>query len=336
MAASAGTVITLAGHASAMAPETVIGAASPVGGQGEDLNETLEAKAKQLLMATVRSLTERRGEQAIELAQQTIDEAAAVSATEALQVGLIDFIAQDLDDLLVQLDGFEVETVVGPVTIETEGMEIETFSPSFIESLLQVLTDPNIVFLLITIGVQAILIELSAPGGWVAGFIGVVSLALAIYGLGILPVNWFGLIFLVTSFVLFLLEVKAPTHGALTVAGLASFIVGALVLFNSAGTPDFLRVSVPLVVATAGVTAAVFITLVAYAIRAQLRPVETGAEALVGRVGRARTSLNPSGTIHVSGELWSSTIEPGSPPVSLDEEVEVIAVEGLRLVVRKV
>ncbi|MGD8821627.1 MAG: ATP-dependent Clp protease proteolytic subunit, partial [Anaerolineales bacterium] len=278
MAASAGTVITLAGHASAMAPETVIGAASPVGGQGEDLNETLEAKAKQLLMATVRSLTERRGEQAIELAQQTIDEAAAVSATEALQVGLIDFIAQDLDDLLVQLDGFEVETVVGPVTIETEGMEIETFSPSFIESLLQVLTDPNIVFLLITIGVQAILIELSAPGGWVAGFIGVVSLALAIYGLGILPVNWFGLIFLVTSFVLFLLEVKAPTHGALTVAGLASFIVGALVLFNSAGTPDFLRVSVPLVVATAGVTAAVFITLVAYAIRAQLRPVETGAE----------------------------------------------------------
>jgi membrane-bound serine protease (ClpP class) len=336
MAASAGTVITLAGHASAMAPETVIGAASPVGGQGEDLNETLEAKAKQLLMATVRSLTERRGEQAIELAQQTIDEAAAVSATEALQVGLIDFIAQDLDDLLVQLDGFEVETVVGPVTIETEGMEIETFSPSFIESLLQVLTDPNIVFLLITIGVQAILIELSAPGGWVAGFIGVVSLALAIYGLGILPVNWFGLIFLVTSFVLFLLEVKAPTHGALTVAGLASFIVGALVLFNSAGTPDFLRVSVPLVVATAGVTAAVFITLVAYAIRAQLRPVETGAEALVGRVGRARTSLNPSGTIHVSGELWSSTIEPGSPPVSPDEEVEVIAVEGLRLVVRKV
>jgi membrane-bound serine protease (ClpP class) len=335
MAASAGTVITLAGHASAMAPETVIGAASPVGGQGEDLNETLEAKAKQLLMATVRSLTERRGEEAIQLAQQTIDEATAVSATEALQAGLVDFLAQDLDDLLVQLDGFQVETVVGPVTIETDGMVIETISPSFIESLLQVLTDPNIVFLLITIGVQAILIEISAPGGWVAGFIGVVSLALAVYGLGILPVNWFGLIFLVTSFVLFFLEIKAPTHGALTVAGLASFIVGALVLFNSAGTPDFLRVSVPLVVGTALVTAAVFITLVAYAIRAQLRPVETGSEALIGRVGRVRTALDPHGTIHVSGELWSSTLEPDSPPVTIGDEVEVVSVDGLRLVVRK-
>jgi membrane-bound serine protease (ClpP class) len=336
MAASAGTVITLAGHASAMAPETVIGAASPVGGQGEDLNETLEAKAKQLLMATVRSLTERRGQEAIQLAQQTIDEATAVSATEALQAGLIDFIADDLDDLLRQLDGFEVVTLIGPVTLETEGMELETFSPSFIESLLQVLTDPNIVFLLITIGVQAILIEISAPGGWVAGFIGVVSLALAIYGLGILPVNWFGLIFMVTAFVLFLLDVKAPTHGALTVAGLASFIVGALVLFNSAGTPDFLQVSVPLVVGTALVTGAIFITLVAYAIRAQLRPVETGAEALIGRRGMARTVLDPAGTIHVSGELWSSVLEPGSPAAAVGDEVEVVSVEGLRLVVRKV
>jgi membrane-bound serine protease (ClpP class) len=166
IAASAGTVITLAGHAAAMAPETVIGAASPVGGQGEDLNETLETKAKELLMANVRSLTERRSQEAVQLAQQMIEEATAVSANEALEAGLIDFVAEDLDDLLNQLDGFEVETVVGPVTIETQGMEIETLSPSFIESLLQILTDPNIVFLLITIGVQAILIEISAPGGW--------------------------------------------------------------------------------------------------------------------------------------------------------------------------
>lgn len=336
MAASAGTVITLAGHAAAMAPETVIGAASPVSGQGEDLDETSEAKAKNVLMELVEALTVRRGQEAVQLARQMIDEATAVTADEALEVGLIDFVAEDLDDLLSQLDGFEVETIVGPATIETQGMEIEIMSPSFIESLLQILTDPNIVFLLITIGVQSILIEISSPGGWVAGFIGVVSLSLAIYGLGILPVNWFGLIFLVTAFVLFLLDVKAPTHGALTVAGLASFIVGALVLFNSAGTPDILRVSVPLVVGTALVTAAIFISLVTYALRAQLRPVETGAEALIGRRGRARTALDPSGTIHVSGELWSSVLETGSPPVVAGDEVEVISLEGLRLVVRKV
>ena len=119
---------------------------------------------------------------------------------------------------------------------------------SFIEQLLLMLTDPNIVFLLLTIGVQAILIEISSPGGWVAGFIGVVCLTLAVYGMGVLPVNWFGIIFLLTAFVLFILDIKAPTHGALTAAGVASFIVGALVLFNSPGTPQFQRVSVPLVI----------------------------------------------------------------------------------------
>src|SRR3970040_690765 len=119
---------------------------------------------------------------------------------------------------------------------------------SFIEQFLLMLTDPNIAFLLLAIGVQAVLIEISSPGGWVAGFIGVVCLTLAGYGMGVLPVNWFGIIFLVTAFVLVLLEIKAPTPGALTAAGVASFIIGALVLFNSPGTPQFQRVSVPLVV----------------------------------------------------------------------------------------
>jgi membrane-bound serine protease (ClpP class) len=336
MAGSAGTVITLAGHAAAMAPNTTIGAASPVGGQGEDLGETIETKAKEILKAQVRDLAERRGEEAITLAEATIEEAVAVSAQEALDVGLIDFIATDIDDLLTQLDGFIVEMPAGEHSLNTESAQIVDFPQSFIEQFLQVLTNPNVTFLLLTVGVQAILIEISAPGGWVAGFIGVVCLALGTYGLGILPVNWFGLVFLITAFVLFVLDIKAPTHGALTAAGLASFIVGSLVLFNSPGTPSFQRVSIPLVVGVGIATGAFFLAVLTFALRAQRRPVEVGAEALIGRIGETRTALAPQGMVHVAGELWSAVIEPGVSDINIGERVEIIGVDGLRLRVRPV
>lgn len=335
IAGSAGMVLTLAGHVAAMAPETAIGAASPVGIQGEDLGETIETKAKEILKATVRSLASRRGPEALSLAEAAIDEARAASAQEALDAGLIDFLASSLEDLLAQLDGFEVELPSGPRTLHTAGAAAVEVPQSLIEQFLQTLTNPNIVFLLLTVGVQAILIELSSPGGWVAGFIGVVCLALGTYGLGILPVNWFGLVFLVTAFVLFILEIKAPTHGALTAAGIASFIVGALVLFNSPGTPEFQRVSVPLVVATAAVTAVLFFVVVRLAVRAQRRRVSVGVEALVGRVGEARTLLSPQGMVQVAGELWSAQIEPGAPAVNPGDTIEVVAVDGLHLRVRR-
>ncbi len=333
IAGSAGTVITLAGHIAAMAPETAIGAASPVGGQGEDLGETIAAKEKEILKATVRSLAEGRGEAAITLAEAAIDDAKAASASEALAVDLVDIVAGDLDDLLAQVDGMTVD-VHGERVVRTANAEIVELPQRFIEQFLQVLTNPNIVFLLITIGVQALLIEISSPGGWVAGFIGVVCLALGTYGLGILPVNWFGLAFIATAFVLFILEVKAPTHGALTAAGLASFIVGALVLFNSPETPAFLRVSVPLVIGTGIATAAFFMAILTFAIRAQLRPVEVGREALVGRRGETRTDLAPTGMVHVAGELWTAILEDETSTLKAGKRVDIIAIDGLRLRVR--
>ncbi len=294
MAASAGTVITLAGHASAMAPETSIGAASPVGGGGENLPTTEETKQKEILKATVRSLASGRGQAATDLAQATIENASAASADEALRAGLIDAQASSVSELLAKLDGHTVTTVDGPVVLHLVGAQVETLSPSFIEELLAALTDPNIVFLLLTVGVQAILIEIASPGGWVAGFVGVVSLALAGYGLGILPVNWFGLIFIATAFVLFLLDIKAPTHGALTAAGLGSLIIGALVLFNSPGTPAFERVSIPLVIVTSLVTAGAFLTVVTFAVRAQRRPIR-GRPGGLG--GGGRESPNAVGAV---------------------------------------
>ncbi len=335
-AASAGTIITLAGHAAAMAPNTTIGAASPVSGEGEDLDSTSEAKVKSVMRATARSLAERRGPEAVALAEDTIENAAAVYADEALAVGLVDFIARDLDDLLQQLDGFTVTVDGKDVILHTAGAVTEPVNMSFIEQLLLVLTNPNVVFLLLSVGVQAILIEISSPGGWVAGFIGVVCIALATYGMGILPVNWFGIVFIATAFVLFIIDIKAPTHGGLTVAGIGSMIVGALVLFNSPSTPSFQRVSVPLVIVTSLFTGALFFSILMVALRAQRAPIRTGQESIVGRVGMVRSELNPSGSVHMAGELWSADLAEGEPPLPVGTQVRVIRVDGLRIVVERV
>ncbi len=335
-AGSAGTIITLAGHVAAMAPETAIGAASPVGAQGEDLNETLETKAKEITKAAVRALAERRGTRAVELAEATIESAKAASANEALEVGLIDFVAADLTDLLDQLDGFEVQMAEGPLILETSGAFTETVQATFIEQLLAMLVNPNIVFLLLTIGVQAIFIELSSPGGWVAGFIGVVCLALAAYGLGVLSVNWFGILFLVISFVLFILDVKAPTHGALTAAGITTFIVGALVLFNSPGTPQFQRVSLPLVIIVGLLTGVGFGVIVGFGIRALQAPIRAGRETLVGKTGFARSDIGLTGQVQVEAELWTAEAAEGSGAIRKGDKVEVVEVRGLRLRVRKI
>ena len=187
-AASAGTLVTLAGHAAAMAPETVIGAASPVGGQGEDLQTTEELKVKEDIKAVARSLAEKRGPEAVALAEDTIQNAKAVSATEALHAKLVDFVVDNVDDLLEALDGFTVQMSDGPRTLHTANAATAPLAMSFIERLLLFLTDPNIVFTLLSMGTFAILIEISSPGGWVAGFVGAVCVLIATYGLGLLSV----------------------------------------------------------------------------------------------------------------------------------------------------
>lgn len=336
MAGSAGTLLTLAGHAAAMAPETTIGAASPVGAQGEDIGETMAAKEKEMLRATVRSLADWRGPEAVTLAEETIESAKAVSVNEALEIGLIDIKARDLQDLLAQLDGRQVRFGPEGVVLRTAGAAVFEVNATFIEQALIVLANPNLVFLLLSIGVQAILIELSSPGGWVAGFIGAVCITLAVYGLGVLPVNWFGIVFLIIAFVLFILDIKAPTHGALTVAGVASFIVGALVLFNSPNVPTFQRVSIPLVVGMSLFIGAIFLVILTFALRAQRSPIRMGAvDGLVGQVGIARADLQPEGPVQLGSELWTARLTDAHGRVRKGEQVEIVAVEGLNLRVRK-
>jgi membrane-bound serine protease (ClpP class) len=336
IAGSAGALITMAGHASAMAPESAIGASSPIGGSGENLESTLEAKQKEILKAKARTLITQRGGDAVALAESMIDNAKAVTADEALEAKLIDFVADDVEDLLQALNGLTVQMNDGPRTIETSGVDPVPLDMSFIEQFLLFLTDPNIAFLLLAIGVQAVLIEISSPGGWVAGFIGVVCLTLAVYGMGVLPVNWFGIIFLLTAFVLFILDIKAPTHGALTTAGVASFIIGALVLFNSPGVPQFQRVSVPLVVATGFVIGMFFMVMLVYALRALKVPIHAGIESLIGKTGTARTAVaGAGGQVQLGSELWSAESVDASEAIGKGDRVEVVEVKGLRLKVRK-
>ncbi len=335
IAGSAGTVITLAGHLSGMAPETAIGAASPVDFQGGDIEQTLSGKIKEILKATSRSLTERRGSEAVQLVNEAIDDARAVSASEALQAGLIDFIARDTTDLLRQADGSEVLVLGKERVLDTRFLQIEPLPTTLVEQALQMATNPNLVFLLLNIGVMAVLIELSSPGGWAAGFMGVVFIAVAVYGMGILPVNLFGLVFMIAAFVLFALEVKTPTNGALSVVGTISLIVGGLVLFNSPGVPAFQRVSVPLVVGTGILIAASFFFLVSLGLTSRTLPVATGLERLAGMEGYARSDINPSGSVHVAGETWSADLVQGQPAIHNGERVKIDRVEGLRLKVKK-
>jgi len=335
MAASAGTMLVLAGQVAAMTPESAIGAASPVGMQGEDIESTEETKTKEILKASVRSLAKRRGEEAVALAEAAIESAKAASSSEALDAGLIDYIAPDLDNLLIQMDGRTVVVSDQEVILHTKGANLIRVKTSFIEDILGLLTNPNIVFLLLSVGVQAILIEISSPGGWAAGTIGIILIALAIYGLGILPVNWFGIVFLILAFILFILDIKAPTHGALTAAGTASFIAGALVLFNTVTTPGFPKVSVGLVIGTGVVLGLTFFGVVMIAVRALKKPIITGRESMAGKTGVSVTDIDPHGIVQVAGEQWSASLAENAKPIKKGSRVVVERVEGVRLIVRE-
>ncbi len=334
MAASAGTLITLAGHVAAMAPSTVIGAASPVGLGGEDLGETEGAKAEEVLAATARSLAERRGSRAQRIAVSMVTEARAVYADEALEVGLIDFIARDIPDLIRQLDGFSTEVFGQEVTLHTEGLPVERMPMNWLEKALQVATNPTLVFTLLGLGVILLLVEFSAPGGWLAGTMGFTFLVLAFYGLGVLPINWLGIGFIVLAVVLFVLEAQNPaTTGLLLLAGIASMVVGGIVLFSRPEMAPFGTLSIPMVIGEAVILGILFGFVVVKGLQTtKFKPV-TGAEGLIGMRGRVLEPLEPEGMVMVAGERWKAISEAGE--IEKGAEVEITAVDGLRVTVRR-
>lgn len=328
-AASAGTFVVLAAHVAAMAPQTTIGAASPVAGQGQELTETEQAKAINILVSLIKGLTERRGEEAAEWAEKAVREAVAATDQEALELGVVDFVVPTLDTLLQEMDGFEVELPGQTVTLKTKGARMERIPMSPIESFLHTITDPNIAFILMTLGINGLIFELSSPGGYLAGVVGTICILLSLYALGVLNVNYTGFLFIGLAFVLFVADIKAPTHGLLTVGGIISFIFGSLILFQS----PFARVSTTLVVGVGLGSGGFFAFAVAKAVQARMRRAVTGWEALMGSVAVARTDLDPTGSVFLRGEWWNAIAE--GEEVRKGEQVEVIGMDGFQLRVKK-
>ena len=329
-AASAGTFLTFAAHLAAMAPSTRIGAAHPVDMSGQEMSEAAEAKSVNDAVALIKGLAEPRGPQAVAWAEQAVRESSSITEKEALELGVVDFVAPDLTTLVEMLHGREVMVRDQTVSLATRGATVSQLPMNAIEGFLHTITDPNIAFLLLTLGMNAIILELSQPGGYLSGVLGAICLVLALFSLGVLSVNWTGLIFVVLAFILLIADVKAPTHGILTILGVSSFILGSMILFSS----PFAQVSLTLVV-TVGLTTGIFFAFViAKVFGALKRTPTTGMEGLVGQLAVARSDLDPAGTVFLKGELWQAVTSEETVPRG--DQVEVLAVDGFKLRVRRV
>ena len=340
-AASAGTFIAAAAHVAAMAPTTNIGAASPVAGGGQDLPETVEAKAKNDAAAFMRSIADERGRNKAAL-ETTILNAESYTASQAKEAGIVDLVAKDLPDLLAQLDGTVVlvEGKPEPVLLRTEGLQVREIDETLVERFLSFIANPDIAFMLLSLGMLGIFIEFLSPGLVGPGVAGAILLALGLVAMGNLPVNWVGVGLLALSMVLLFAEMQAPGIGVFGVAGVVSFVLGGFLLFGGVRpppieTPSF-RVNIWLIVGAASAMFGVLLFVVRELVRAgrlSAAALATGP-TLVGETGVVSTDLSPRGTVHVAGEQWSAVSDSGEP-VPEGEEVIVSEIEGLTLKVFK-
>jgi membrane-bound serine protease (ClpP class) len=336
-AGSAGTFITAAANFAVMAPATNIGAATPVSSTSQDLNETLANKATNDAAALIRSIAEVRDRNAEKL-EETVREAASFSAREAVELDIVDFIASDLEDLLSQLDGRVIETNAGPLTLETQDVELRRVEKTFIEHFLEFLSDPNVSFILITVGSLGIIIEVLNPGLIVPGVVGAISLLLAFLALGNLPFNWAGVAFTLLAVVLVALEILVTGFGVLGIGAIVSFILGGLLLFAQfgGGSPTLPPISVNLwlLAGLAGVLALGLLFVLRTIQQSRIDRLQPAAPSLVGAVGRVTAELSPRGAVWVRNENWTAVSEDGNV-IGIGEPVRVAKVDGLVLTVSR-
>lgn len=337
-AASAGVYITYAAHIAAMAPGTNIGSASPIqlGGDGtEDGTSTAERKAMNDAIARIENLANLRDRNA-EWAISAVRDADNITAAKALEIGVIDLMAPDLDTLLLDVDGMEVTLADGDtVVLGTAGASVSTTSMNVIESFLQLISEPTIAYLLLSFGALGIFLELSNPGGLVPGIIGVASFILGFYALGTLPVNWAGVLLIAFAFALFFIDIFVTSFGILLVGGLAAFIIGSYMLIDTT-VPGYEGVSRPVIWTAAALIVASAFFIGSLVLKSMRRKPASGKNAFVGKVAVVRSPLSPDGLVYVEGEYWSATAEGLNDGTSLPvgSHVEVTAVEGLKLIVR--
>ena len=338
-AASAGTFLTLAAHVASMAPATNIGAATPVSSDGQDIPEDLASKVMNDTIATITSIAEERG-RPVDWAVSTVTDALSFTVDEALAAGAIDIKAESIEDLLAQADGMTVNVAGKAVTLETAGAEVERLGMNPFQSFLHLLSDPNIAFILFTLGFYGIFFELQNPN-YVTGILGAFALILAFLGFGSLPLNIAGLLLIGLAVILFVLELTVTSGGLLTIGGLVAFALGASALYTEPGDPvaPAVSVSTEVIVIMTALTGAVAVGLLVVIRRQRRQPrVTIGVghigESLVpvGTEGEVRGTLTPTGTVYVAGEEWTAR-SSGAAVLERGTTVRVSGNDGMVLVV---
>jgi membrane-bound serine protease (ClpP class) len=349
-AASAGTYILYASHIAAMAPGTNLGAATPVAiggvpkpgdlvdkkpgeeGAGETATDKDAMTQKRVndAAAYIRSLAQMRGRN-IEWAERAVRQADSLPAKEALELGVIDYLALDMADLLAQAQGRSVSLPGGERVLDTTGMQLQYLQPDWRTRLLAVITDPNIAYVLMLIGIYGLFFEFANPGYILPGVAGAISLLLALYAFQVLPVNYAGLALLVLGIIFMLAEVFVPSFGALGIGGLIAFVIGSIILFEEEGTGY--AVSLPLIFTLSATTAGFFLFVVGAAVKARNRPVVSGMEELLGARGEVVEDFSGKGRIRIHGEIWWAE---SAVPLRGGDKVLVDSIEGLVLRVHPV
>jgi membrane-bound serine protease (ClpP class) len=329
-AASAGTFITLSAHIAAMTPGTTIGAAHPVAAGGEEISEEQMEKIVEFSAKWMRTIAQERGRN-IEEAELAVTESKSFTDVDALEANLIDVRAGTLDELIALINGRQVTLASGlEITLDTSSYVATRNDMSLIEGFLHAISDPNIAYILLSLGSIGIIAEIYSPGTFFPGIIGAISLLLAFYSLGVLDANLGGILLILLAFGLFIGEVLTTTFGIFTAGGITALVLGSLILFPESGA---LQVSPWLVGVMAAVVAAVFAFVITRIVGAHRRQAYTGREELVGKTAVAKSALEPEGIVLFKGERWTATAEKGK--VKPGEEVTITRVDGLKLYVTK-
>ena len=329
-AASAGVIITMAAHVAAMAPGTNIGAAHPVAMGGGKMSREMSEKVENDAVAYIQGIATKRNRN-VEWAEKAVRESVSIDARKALKINVIDIVSANLDDLLDQLDGRNVEVNGKKMVLSTKMAQVRELKMTLRDKILDTVSNPNIAYVLMMIGMAGLYFELAHPGVIFPGMIGAICLILAFYSFHTLPVNYAGILLIILGLGLFIAEIKVTSYGLLSIGGTISLLLGSLMLFDSPA--PFLRVAPKVLITTVTITASFFILVATLAFRAYMRKPASGSEGLIGMVGVAVSRIAPRGKVFVHGEYWNAyskeVIEEG-------EEVEVIEVEGLKVKVKKI
>jgi len=328
-AASAGVFITMAGHVAAMAPGTNIGAAHPVSvGMGK-IDKTMEKKLLNDMVASGRSLAAERGRNA-DWMEKAIRQSVSIPAAEAVKLKVVDLMADNRDDLLAKIHGRKVEVGGKPVVLNTSGAAVKDIPEGMRTRLLKYIADPNIAFILMMIGLAGLYFELSNPGLVFPGVLGGICLLLAFFAFQTLPINYIGVLLIVLAFIFFVLEFNITSYGLLSLAGLVSLFLGAMMLFR--GGEGGVDISWSVLIPTVAIASLFFIVVAGIVFRSHLLRSMTGKAGMVGERGVVYTPLNPEGQVFVHGEYWLAVSDE---PIAKGETVEVLEVMDLKLRVRR-